>query len=151
MTRTRVEGSFGEDDPFQWFFGRPAPPQSRVQSGLGSGFLIGRDGEILTNDHVVAGAEAIEGGLFNDETKTYRATVVGRDPLSDSALIRLQSPPPNLPVATLGDSDALEPGDWVMAIGNPFQLAHTVTVGIVSYQGRNKLPYTRWPYRAGGD
>jgi serine protease Do len=107
-----------------------------VQRGLGSGFLIGPDGEILTNNHVVAGAEAIDVGLFGEESRTYRATIVGRDPLSDSALIKLQRPPVDLPVATLGDSDALEPGDWVMAIGNPFQLGHTVTVGVVSYLGR---------------
>lgn len=136
MTRTRAEAPLPEDEAFQWFFGHPLPPESRVQRGLGSGFLIDRDGEILTNNHVVAGAEAIEVGLFGDETKTYRATIVGRDPLSDSALIKLQHPSSDLPIATLGDSDALAPGDWVMAIGNPFQLGHTVTVGVVSYQGR---------------
>lgn len=62
--------------------------------------------------------------------------IIGRDPLTDSALIKIQEPPSNLPTATLGDSSALEPGDWVMAIGNPFQLGHTVTVGVVSYHGR---------------
>jgi serine protease Do len=136
MTKARVEVLPGEGDPFRWFFGGPEQPESQVQRGLGSGFLISREGDILTNNHVVAGAEAIEVSLFGDETKTYKATLVGRDPLSDTALIRLQQPPANLPVATLGDSDALEPGDWVMAIGNPFQLGHTVTVGVVSYQGR---------------
>jgi S1-C subfamily serine protease len=68
--------------------------------------------------------------------KFYRAAIVGRDPLTDSALIKLQQPPPNLPAATLGDSGAVEPGDWVMAMGNPFQLGHTVTVGVVSYLSR---------------
>lgn len=136
MTKARVEVPLPDDEFFQWFFGRPLQPDGRVQRGLGSGFLIGRDGEILTNNHVVAGAEAIDVGLFGDESETYRATLIGRDPLSDSALIKLQRPPANLPVATLGDSDALEPGDWVMAIGNPFQLGHTVTVGVVSYLGR---------------
>lgn len=136
MTRARVEVPSPEDEFFQWFFGRPLQPEGRVQRGLGSGFLIGRDGEILTNNHVIAGAEAIDVGLFGDESKSYRATLIGRDPLTDSALVRLQRPPANLPVATLGDSDAVEPGDWVMAIGNPFQLGHTVTVGVVSYLGR---------------
>jgi serine protease Do len=70
------------------------------------------------------------------ETATYRATVVGRDPISDSALIRLQEPPGDLPFATLGDSDTLQTGDWVMAIGNPYQLGHTVTVGVVGHQAR---------------
>jgi serine protease Do len=137
MTKARV----GQTAPhvkewFEWFFGEPLPPEDRVQRGVGSGFLISRDGEILTNDHVVAGADVIEVGLLGDDTRTYHARLVGRDPLSDSALIRLVDPPTGLAVATLGNSDALEPGDWVMAIGNPFQLGHTVTVGIVSYQGR---------------
>jgi serine protease Do len=135
-TRTRVETPVPEDDLFQWFFGRPQQREGRIQRNLGSGFLIGGDGDILTNNHVVADADAIEVGLFGQESKTYRATLIGRDPISDSALIRLQHPPADLPVATLGDSDALAPGDWVMAIGNPFQLGHTVTVGVVSYLGR---------------
>jgi serine protease Do len=80
----------------------------------------------------------IDVALFGDDIHTQRARLIGRDPLSDSALIRLEHPPRDLPVATLGDSDAMEPGDWVMAIGNPFQLGHTVTVGVVSYLG--------WPF-----
>jgi len=109
---------------------------SRIQRGLGSGFLISEQGDILTNNHVVAGADVIEVALFGDDRTTHRARLIGRDPLSDSALIRLEHAPRGLPVATLGDSDAIEPGDWVMAIGNPFQLGHTVTVGVVSYLGR---------------
>ena len=135
MTKARLERVEGEEW-FEWFFGRPLPPETHVRRGLGSGFLIGSNGEILTNNHVVAGADVIQVGLLGAETTTYRAVVVGRDPFSDSALIRLQNPPGSLAVATLGDSDALEPGDWVMAIGNPFQLGHTVTVGVVSYEGR---------------
>jgi serine protease Do len=103
---------------------------------LGSGFLINPDGEILTNSHVVAEAEEIRVALFNDERRIYPADVIGRDALTDSALIKLKNPPANLPAATLGDSDTLEPGDWVMAIGNPFELGHTVTVGVISYKGR---------------
>jgi serine protease Do len=139
MTRSRIQvtNPFEDDDLFRWFFGRPPARQDdRIQRGLGSGFVIGRSGEILTNNHVVADAEVIEVALMGTESRTYRATVKGRDPLSDSALIVLQQPPADLPVATLGDSDQLAPGDWVMAIGNPFQLGHTVTVGVVSYQGR---------------
>jgi serine protease Do len=111
-------------------------PRDQLQRGLGSGFIVSSDGEILTNNHVVAGAEQIRVGLFQDDRKTYAATVLGRDPLTDSALIKLQDAPGNLPTAPLGNSDALEPGDWVMAIGNPFQLGHTVTVGVVSFRGR---------------
>jgi serine protease Do len=127
---------FDGDDFLRRFFGGPMPRRERLQRGLGSGFLISQDGEILTNNHVVAGAEQIRVGLFGDDRKTYVATVVGRDPLTDSALIKLKDAPHILSVAVLGDSDALEPGDWVMAIGNPFQLGHTVTVGVVSYKGR---------------
>ena len=93
----------------------------RARHDMGSGFLISRDGEILTSDHVVADADVIRVRLLGMETATYRATVVGRDPISDSALIRLQEPPGDLPFATLGDSDALQTGDWVMAIGNPLR------------------------------
>jgi len=84
----------------------------------------------------VAGAEQIRVALFSDEHKTYLADVLGRDPLTESALIKLKNAPQHLPTAVLGDSDALDPGDWVMAIGNPFQLGHTVTVGVISYKGR---------------
>jgi serine protease Do len=90
----------------------------------------------VTNNHVVAGADQIRVALFGDDRKTYPAEIVGRDPLTDSALIRLKNGPGSLLAARLGDSDALEPGDWVMAIGNPFQLGHTVTVGVISYKGR---------------
>jgi serine protease Do len=139
QSRTRAPDMtqfFGGDDFFSRFFGGPAQPREQIQRGLGSGFLISRDGEVLTNNHVVAGAQQIRVGLFGNDRKTYAAELLGRDPLTDSALIRLQNGPGELPTATLGDSDALEPGDWVMAIGNPFQLGHTVTVGVVSYKGR---------------
>ena len=126
----------GGDDFFRRFFGAPRVPQEQVQRALGSGFIISADGEILTNNHVVAGAEQIRVGLFNDQHKVYTAKVIGRDPLTDSALIKLENGPGTLPTADLGDSDALEPGDWVVAIGNPFRLGHTVTVGVVSYKAR---------------
>ena len=140
-TQSRVTtpefGQFsGNDDFFQRFFGGPGAPHEQIQQALGSGFLVDTTGEILTNNHVVAGAEQIRVELFGDEHKTYPADVVGRDPLTDSALIKLKNGPGNLRAASLGDSDVLEPGDWVMAIGNPFQLGHTVTVGVISYKGR---------------
>ena len=135
-TRSRVRGHDLDDDSYRWFFGEEPGPRERVERSLGSGFLISQFGEILTNNHVVAGVEAIDVTLFGDETRTHRAIEIGRDPLTDSALIKIEQAPSNLPMATLGDSSVLEPGDWVMAIGNPFQLGHTVTVGVVSYQGR---------------
>lgn len=139
-TQSRVTttdfGQSGGDDFFSRFFGAVPRPRERLRRALGSGFLIQSSGEILTNNHVVAGADEIRVALFNEARQTYAADVVGRDPLTDSALIKLKSPPSNLPAAALGDSETLEPGDWVMAIGNPFELGHTVTVGVISYNGR---------------
>jgi serine protease Do len=125
---------FGDDDLFSRFFG--SGPRNEIRRALGSGFLVSPDGEILTNNHVVEGADQIRVGLFSDGHKTYMADVVGRDLLTDCALIKLKDAPGHLPAATLGNSDALDPGDWVMAIGNPFQLGHTVTVGVISFKGR---------------
>jgi serine protease Do len=93
---------------------------------------------------VVEDADKIQVQLFDDQNKKYDATVVGHDPLTDSALIKLKDAPPNLPTVQLGDSDALQPGDWVMAIGNPFNYGHTVTVGVVSFVGR---PFREIPGR----
>ncbi len=103
------------------------------RQSLGSGFVIDEDGYILTNNHVIDRAEDIRVRLW-DETE-FKATVVGRDEKTDIALIKVDSESP-LPVAPLGDSDTLEVGDWIIAIGNPFGLGHTVTAGIVSAKGR---------------
>ena len=125
------------------FFGGPgADPRGEMSEGAGSGFIIDKAGLILTNNHVVAGATRIEVGLFagtpgNEDGRTFEAAVIGRDPLTDSALIRLvERPGFELPVAALGDSSQMAAGDWVMAIGNPFNLAHTVTVGVISAKER---------------
>ena len=134
-----------EADWLERFLGRAFPRRSHVRREAASGFLISPDGDILTNDHVVADADVIEVRLLGQDTTTYRAAIVGRDPLSDSAVIRLVGGPSNLPVASLGDSDSLETGDWVMAIGNPYQLGHSVTVGVVSFIGRSfDLGEGRW-------
>lgn len=136
VTRGRVAAV--PDDMKDWLrrFFDGLPSERRIQRNSGSGFLISSLGEILTNDHVVANATAIDVSLLGDGSRTYRAVVVARDPLSDVALIRLVQPPADLPFVRLGDSDLLEQGDWVMAIGNPFRLGHTVTVGVVSHVGR---------------
>jgi serine protease Do len=140
----------GGDDLLRRFFGapdapgqqRPRQPREEVTEGAGTGFIIDPSGLILTNNHVIEGATKVEVALFpqpdsNDDGETYEARVVGRDPLTDSALIELvEKPDRKLPAAKFGDSDQMMPGDWVMAIGNPFNLAHTVTVGIISAKGR---------------
>jgi serine protease Do len=136
-TRWLEPGTDEEVDWFERFFSRVLPNEPRIRREIGSGFLISPDGEILTNDHVIADADVIDVQLLGRDTRVYRAKVIGRDPISDSALIKLVNGPANLPVARLGDSGAIEAGDWVMAIGNPYQLGHSVTVGVISYPRRH--------------
>jgi serine protease Do len=137
LTTARRETPSREDiELFGRFFGRPLLEEPRIRHDAGSGFLISRDGEILTSDHLVVDADVITVRLFGTATTTYRATLVGRDPVVDTALIRLQGAAGDLPFATLGDSDQLEAGDWVVAIGNPYELGHTVTVGVVGHEER---------------
>jgi len=120
------------DDFFDRFFqGQPQAPHK--ERSLGSGFIISGDGYILTNDHVVDGADEIKVRL--SDGRTFTATVKGLDPKLDLALLKIEAGD-HLPVARLGDSGALQVGEWVMAIGNPFGLEQTVTVGIVSAKGR---------------
>jgi serine protease Do len=124
------------DDLFKHFFGdgegMDVPSQRR--NSLGSGFIINADGYILTNNHVVEGADEIKVRLTEPE-REMKAKVVGRDEKYDLALIRVETKD-RLPAVSMGDSDALEVGDWVIAIGSPFGLAHTVTAGIVSAKDR---------------
>jgi len=129
---------FGPDSPFgdffRHFFGEmPQGPREFRQQGAGSGFIIGKDGLIVTNNHVVEGAKEVRVTLATKEE--YPAKVIGRDPKTDIALLRTH-PKGTLPAATLGDSDKLRVGDLVLAIGNPFGLSNTVTSGIVSAKGR---------------
>jgi serine protease Do len=130
---------FGEGDPreffepFERFFG-PQPRQRQFrQRSLGSGFILDSDGYIVTNNHVIENADEISVRLDDDEE--FEAKIVGKDAKTDVAVLRIEGAK-NLQPVTLGDSDALRVGEWVMAIGNPFGLDHTVTAGIVSAKGR---------------
>jgi serine protease Do len=132
----------GPNSPFRDFFGDDLlkrffgdMPQGRMKTNaLGSGFIIDNEGLILTNNHVVEKADEIK--IKTDSGKEYDATVVGRDPKTDIALIRV-TPDADFPKPVkLGDSDALRVGDWIIAVGNPFGLGHTVTAGIISARGR---------------
>ena len=126
---------------FEQFFGPQfrqyqQKPQEYIQRGQGSGFIISKDGFILTNNHVVEGADSIKVTLSDD--RDFDAKVIGTDPQTDVALIKIEDPE-NLPVLPLGDSANLEAGEWVIAIGNPFGLNQTVTVGVVSATGRSSV------------
>jgi serine protease Do len=151
MRNSETSELFGGDDLLRRFFGGQLPqgrdPRGRqapqdddgpVTQGTGTGFIIDKTGLILTNNHVVEEAEDIRVSLFGGaRTESYAAKVVGRDLLTDSALIQLtEMPATPLQEAKFGDSEQMQPGDWVMAIGNPFGLSHTVTVGVISALGR---------------
>ena len=126
----------GGADPFEEFFDRffrDAPQSPRKARSLGSGFIISADGYILTNDHVVDGADEIKVKI--SDGREFSGEVRGLDPKLDLALIKIDAGE-NLPFARLGESDGIKVGEWVMAIGNPFGLEQTVTVGIVSAKGR---------------
>ena len=141
---TQLNDFFGGDDLFRRFFGQPEAPEERERTvqAAGTGFVIDATGLILTNNHVVEDTTRIEIDFFGDEEGVfYDAKILGRDPLTDSALLELTEFPNDieLSVATFGDSSLMAPGDWVMAIGNPFGFGHTVTVGVISAIGR---PFT---------
>jgi len=149
ISTTRVEE---QPNPFWWFFGPgPGPgeeffrrffgePQRRIPTrSLGSGFLISPDGYIVTNSHVVRGATDINVTLWDG--RTFKAKIVGVDDATDIAVLKIDAT--NLPYLKFGDSNELRVGDWVIAIGNPFGLGHTVTVGVVSAKGRS-LGITRY-------
>ena len=138
MSKTNKMGPvpFSDEDPlrdfFERFFGGRIPKEFR-QGGLGTGFVIDKEGLILTNNHVVEQAEEIKIRTFDD--KEFAATVIGRDSKTDLALIKIEADDSLVPLP-LGDSDKLEVGDWVIAIGNSFGFVNTVTAGIVSAKYR---------------
>ena len=125
---------------FDFFFGFPqqGAPQQREKVGSGSGVIIREDGYIVTNNHVIEGATKIEVTLNNNQT--YQATLVGTDPATDVALLKIEAN--GLPVVPFGDSDKLRLGEWVIAIGSPYDLRSTITAGIVSAKGRSMPNYT---------
>ncbi|HKM38819.1 MAG TPA: trypsin-like peptidase domain-containing protein [bacterium] len=125
------------DDPFfRFFFGDriPSVPEGRRSQGLGSGFITSSDGYILTNEHVVGGADEVQ-VTVSDYDDSFPAEVVGTDKELDLAILKIKAPKP-LPTVSLGNSDQTRVGEWVVAIGNPYGLDHTVTVGVVSAKGR---------------
>jgi serine protease Do len=119
-----------EVEPAPYFSHRSVRHETK---GLGTGFIVDRDGVILTNNHVIKDADVITVRLSND--REYPATIVGRDPRTDMAVVKIDEH--GLVPLALGDSDAIDVGDWVVAIGNPFGLSHTVSAGIISAKGRN--------------
>ena len=131
-------GGFGNDPLFEYFFGpqqrrQQQPKDVPMQEGAGSGVIISNDGYIVTNNHVVDQSSEIEVTL-NDK-RTFKAKVIGADPNTDIALIKIDAK--DLPIIAFGNSDQLKVGEWVLAVGNPFNLTSTVTAGIVSAKARN--------------
>ena len=131
----RQNDPFFNDPFFRQFFGPGlSEPRQRQESGLGSGFIISQDGYIVTNEHVIDGAQQIT-VTMKGSNEPYKATVVGADFDLDLAVIKINSSKP-LPVLPMGDSDQIKVGNWVIAIGNPYGLDHTVTIGVISAKGR---------------
>jgi len=136
QTRVRVRSPLLDDPFFRRFFNTPDMPQERVSQSLGSGVIVNAEkGYVLTNNHVIAGADEIAVGL--KDGRSLAAKLIGTDPDTDLAVIQI--PAENLTALTLADSDELEVGDFVVAVGNPFGLGQTVTSGIVSALGRTGL------------
>ena len=140
--KQRFGGFGGLSDPFLEFFFGPQQPQREqpqqqqdipMQEGSGSGVIISNDGYIVTNNHVIDRSKEIEVTL-NDK-RTFKAKLVGADPSTDIALLKIEAE--DLPVIIFGNSDAVKVGEWVLAVGNPFNLTSTVTAGIVSAKARN--------------
>ena len=142
VTTSPSMGPFN-DDFFKRYFGEPAPGQPQNPSpqqkhmlqGQGSGFIISSDGYILTNNHVVGDADKVLVKLLDG--REFTAKTIGTDPPTDVAVIKIDAK--NLPILPLGDSGKLEVGEWVLALGNPFGLSHTLTAGIISALGRSRI------------
>lgn len=135
--KTAVRTQFRQNPtPFEFFFGVPqGRPQERLQMGTGSGVIISEDGYIVTNNHVIESAEEIVVSLNSGEE--YSATIIGTDPTTDIALLKIDEEVEDLPYLTFSNSDQIRVGEWVLAVGNPFNLTSTVTAGIVSAKARD--------------
>ena len=132
-TTSTVRG-YRYESPMDWFFGEPRSYRQQ-QTGFGSGVIISKDGYIVTNNHVIEGSDQIE--VTINDGRVIKAELVGRDPSTDVAVIRIKAD--NLQFLEFGNSNELQVGDWVLAVGNPFNLQSTVTAGIVSAKGRGDL------------
>jgi serine protease Do len=141
--RDQFRDFFGDDFMDRFFGPDRGGAENQTQRSLGSGFIVDKSGYILTNRHVVEGADRIQVTLAGQRPgdRPYEAKLVGRDARTDIALLKIE-PKENLTALALGDSDRLDVGEWVMAIGNPFGYGNSVTVGVVSYKGR-QLQLTR--------
>lgn len=133
VTTKSTMGSQPQNPIMEFFYGREYQPRPREVRGYGSGVIISADGYIVTNNHVIDEATSVEVAL--NDRRTYQAEVIGRDPASDLALLKIKAE--NLPFIKYGDSENLKLGEWVLAVGNPFNLTSTVTAGIVSAKGRS--------------
>ncbi|HAY98110.1 MAG TPA: serine protease, partial [Mesotoga sp.] len=129
-----IRDPYGFEEFFRRFFGEI--PDQKV-TGVGSGFIFSKDGYIFTNEHVVAGADKISVSLLDGNV--YPAKYIGGDAELDIAVIKIEPDGADLPIVEVGDSDSLRIGEWAIAIGNPFGLKHTVTLGVISAVGR-QLP-----------
>ncbi len=153
IIKNPAEGfQFGEgpfDEFFKKFFEQFHPPIPEKERSLGSGFIFKKDGDyyyIMTNNHVVRNADKIIVKLSDKTVITGDdVKVVGRDPLTDIAVVKIKAPGEDLPVAKLGDSDKIKVGDWAIAVGNPFGFDRTVTVGVISAKGRSGLNIPQGP------
>ncbi len=143
-TERTVEAGAG-DEPLRYFFGPgmlpgPQMPGPRQRSGAGSGVILSSDGYVVTNHHVIAGARKIT--IYLTDKRKFKAEVVGTDPQTDIALLRVQTE--NLPKIALGNAESIEVGDIVLALGNPFGVGQTVTMGIIGATGRGNLGIERY-------
>ncbi|HUX96912.1 MAG TPA: Do family serine endopeptidase [Bacteroidales bacterium] len=129
----KMMGGYAQNPIMEWFYGDRYSSKPREVSGYGSGVIISADGYIITNNHVIDDADEVEVKL--NDNRTFQAKVVGKDPSTDIALLKVQVD--NLPYVKYGDSEQLKLGEWVLAVGNPFNLTSTVTAGIVSAKGRS--------------
>jgi len=138
ISMTKVTKMSGQGQlPFMPFFGNQGQGEDRREQGMGSGVIVSKDGYVLTNNHVVADAQEIK--VTTSDRHNYDATIVGTDPKSDLAVIKIKGDVSNLKPVEFGDSGRLRLGDIVLAIGNPFGVGQTVTMGIVSAKGRSDL------------